>query len=133
MREKRKFLDTSSFLHIEHTKFYHEQDTKETKPVRNLTEINDTFQEIKYRGYEGKDLQKIGAQLYTKVGYEVNELLKTCFPENFKYIFFKTSNSRRKASGIPCFCRFIQMDIDVHFIEIKFILCNRYIWKTIFT
>lgn len=71
--------------------------------------------------------------MYTKVGCEVNELLKTCFPESFKYIFFKNSNSRRKASEIPCFCRFIQMDIDVPFIQIEFILCNRYIWKTIFT
>lgn len=53
MREKRKFLNTSSFLHIEHTNFYHEWDTKETKPtkkkrkeikpVKNLTEISDTF------------------------------------------------------------------------------------------
>lgn len=67
-------------------------------------------------------------QWYTMVVYGINQIPKTCFFRNIKYIFFKNSKSRRKTkamSEIPWFCRFIQMDINVLFIKIELILCNK--------
>lgn len=97
--------------------------------------MNDTVQKMKYRAYGGQDLQKMRTQWNTTVGHGANEL-KICFFKNPKYIFFKNSKSRRKtktATAELCFCRFIQMDINAFFMQIKLILCNRYMWPKLYT
>lgn len=80
----------------------------------------ETMRETIYRRWALSGIQQQATELMNFL-----RLLK-----NFKYAFSKNSKYRRKTriatSEIPCFYRFVQIDINVLFTQIEFISCNRF-------